>query len=73
MARKAPEKARGLAALDNGARKVVLTREAYAWALHVNGRSKEEQLQYEAIKAIGTRDAKILARAAKVSPESAGR
>lgn len=52
-------------------RKDVFTRDAYAWALHVNGREKDARAQYDAIKAIGTRDKKILARAAYLTSDVA--
>jgi tetratricopeptide (TPR) repeat protein len=68
-----PKQALQIAEREYARRKDVFTRDAYAWALFVNGRAKEAEAQYAAIRAVGTKDAKILARAAKVTPESAGR
>jgi tetratricopeptide (TPR) repeat protein len=68
-----PKEALKIAELEYARRQDVLTRDAYGWALHVNGRTKEAVAQYEAVKAVGLRDQKVLARAGKVMPKSASR
>lgn len=64
------KRALAIAEREYARRKDVFTRDAYGWALFVNGRAKEARAQYEAIRAVGAKDTKILARAAKVTPES---
>jgi tetratricopeptide (TPR) repeat protein len=65
---KRPKDALKIASLEYARRQDVLTRDAYAWALYMNGRGKEAVQQYEAVKAVGLKDPKVLGRAAKVTP-----
>jgi tetratricopeptide (TPR) repeat protein len=45
----------------------VFTLDAYAWALHVNGRDSEAHKQIETALAVGIRDAKMLRRAGEIA------
>jgi tetratricopeptide (TPR) repeat protein len=45
----------------------VYTRDAYAWALHVNGQDAEAANQIETALAVGIRDAKIFAHAGEIA------
>jgi tetratricopeptide (TPR) repeat protein len=45
----------------------VFTLDAYAWALHVNGRDAEARKQIEAALAVGIRDAKMLRHAGEIT------
>jgi tetratricopeptide (TPR) repeat protein len=45
----------------------VYTLDAYAWALHVNGRDAEARKQIETALAVGIRDSKILAHAGEIA------
>lgn len=68
-----PKDALRIAAAEFARRRDVHTVDAYAWALHVNGRDKEAGQQYDAVRALGTRDVKILERAAQVGALTAAR
>jgi Flp pilus assembly protein TadD len=45
----------------------VFTLDAYAWALHVNGRDSEARTQIAAALAVGIRDAKMLRHAGEIA------
>ena len=47
-------------------RKDVFTRDAYAWALHRNGRSSEARSQIETALGIGIKDARMLYHAGAI-------
>lgn len=64
---KEPAKALKIADEEHGWRHDVYTLDAYAWALHVNGRDKEARQQIEAALAVGVRDAKIFGHAGEIA------
>ena len=45
----------------------MFTLDAYAWALHVNGRDTEARIQIAAALAVGIRDARMLRHAGKIA------
>jgi Flp pilus assembly protein TadD len=45
----------------------VFTLDAYAWALHVNGRDTEARTQIAAALAVGIRDARMLRHAGEIA------
>ena len=45
----------------------MFTLDAYAWALHVNGRDTEARTQIAAALAVGIRDAKMLRHAGEIA------
>jgi tetratricopeptide (TPR) repeat protein len=61
-----PSEALRIARLEFDRRKDVYTRDAYAWALFVNGKSSEARMQIQEALAVGVRDPKVLAHAAKI-------
>jgi len=62
-----PAKALRIAAQEFAWRHDVFTLDAYAWALHVNGRDVEARKHIEAALAVGIRDAKILRHAGEIA------
>jgi tetratricopeptide (TPR) repeat protein len=62
-----PAEALKVAELEIGRREDVYTRTAYAWALHVNGRTREAGEQIESALAVGVRDPEILRRAGAIA------
>ena len=62
-----PAKALAAAEAEYARRHDVFTRDAYAWALHVNGRDQEARKQIEAALAVGIRDAKMLSHAGEIA------
>jgi tetratricopeptide (TPR) repeat protein len=62
-----PAKALQLAKREIAWRHDVYTRDAYAWALHVNGRSTEAREQIEIALAVGIRDATIFWHAGEIA------
>ncbi|HZQ70925.1 MAG TPA: tetratricopeptide repeat protein [Terriglobales bacterium] len=62
-----PADALKIAEQEHSWRHDVYTLDAYAWALHVNGRNSEARQQIEAALAVGTRDAKLLRHAAEIA------
>ena len=45
----------------------MFTLDAYAWALHVNGRDTEARTQIEKALAVGLRDARVLRHAGEIA------
>jgi len=66
-----PEKALEIAGQEYARRRDVYTLDAYAWALHVNGRDAEASKQIEAALAVGVRDPAILTHAGAIGPRVA--
>ena len=64
---KQPVQALQLAEQEYSWRKDVYTLDAYAWALHRNGRDVEARKQIEAALAVGIRDAKLLLHAGEIA------
>jgi tetratricopeptide (TPR) repeat protein len=62
-----PERALAVAQAEYEHRHDVFTLDAYAWALHVNGRDREARKQIETALAVGIRDAKMLAHAGEIA------
>jgi len=62
-----PAQALQVAQAEYSRRHDVFTLDAYAWALHVNGRDTEARTQIAAALAIGIRDAKMLRHAGKIA------
>jgi tetratricopeptide (TPR) repeat protein len=62
-----PAKALEVAQQEYSWRHDVYTLDAYAWALHVNGRDAEASKQIGTALAVGIRDAKLLAHAGEVA------
>jgi tetratricopeptide (TPR) repeat protein len=62
-----PAKALKVAQAEYARRHDVFTLDAYAWALHVNGRDNEARKHIEAALAIGIRDAKLLRHAGEIA------
>ena len=62
-----PAKALEVAQSEFARRHDVFTLDAYAWALHVNGRDAEARKHIEAALAVGIRDAKIFRRAGEIA------
>jgi Tfp pilus assembly protein PilF len=62
-----PAKALKVAEQEYAWRQDVYTLDAYAWALHVNGRDAEARKQIETALAVGIRDAKILDHAGEIA------
>jgi tetratricopeptide (TPR) repeat protein len=54
-------------------RRDIYTLDAYAWALHVNGRDVEARKQIEAALAVGVRDAKLFRHAGEIVLKSGDR
>jgi tetratricopeptide (TPR) repeat protein len=63
---KDPNKALKIADEEYAWRKDVYTLDAYAWALHVNGRDIEARKQIEAALGVGVRDAKLYRHAGEI-------
>ena len=68
-----PTTALEIAGRELARRRDIHTRDAYAWALHVNGRDAEARPEIQAALAAGTRDPKILAHAREIGIEPAGK
>jgi tetratricopeptide (TPR) repeat protein len=62
-----PAKALELAQAEYARRHDVFTLDAFAWALHVNGRDTEARTQIAAALAVGIRDAKMLRHAGEIA------
>lgn len=62
-----PVKALEVAEHEYSRRHDVYTRDAYAWALHKNGRDVEARKQIEKALAVGVRDAKLLDHAGEIA------
>jgi len=62
-----PLKALEVAEREYLRRRDVYTRDAYAWALHVNGQDQAARTQIEAALAIGVRDAKLFRHAGEIA------
>jgi tetratricopeptide (TPR) repeat protein len=62
-----PAKALELAQAEYARRHDVFTLDAFAWALHVNGRDTEARTQIAAAVAVGIRDAKMLRHAGEIA------
>jgi Flp pilus assembly protein TadD len=62
-----PSKALQVAQQEYGWRHDVYTLDAYAWALHVNGKNPEARKQMETALAVGIRDAKLLRHAGEIA------
>ena len=60
-------KALEVAQAEYARRRDVFTLDAYAWALHVNGRDREARSQIAAALAVGIRDAKMLRHAGEIA------
>ena len=61
-----PAKALEVAQREYAWRRDVYTLDAYAWALHVNGRDAEARKQIETALAVGVRDEKLLSHARNI-------
>lgn len=75
---KEPAKALKIAQQERAWRHDVYTLDAYAWALHVNGRDQDAGKQVETALAVGIRDPKLLQHAAVIAaalgdPQNSGR
>jgi tetratricopeptide (TPR) repeat protein len=68
-----PGKALEVAQAEYARRHDVFTLDAYAWALHVNGRDTEARRQIAAALAVGIRDAKMLRHAGEIALKSGDR
>ena len=62
-----PAKALELAQAEYARRHDVFTLDAYAWALHLNGRDTEARTQIATALAVGIRDAKMLRHAGEIA------
>ncbi|HZQ24545.1 MAG TPA: tetratricopeptide repeat protein [Terriglobales bacterium] len=62
-----PAKALTIAQQEYAWRHDVYTLDAFAWALHVNGRDQEARKEIEAAVSVGIRDAKLFSHAAEIS------
>ena len=62
-----PAKALELAQAEYARRHDVFTLDAFAWALHVNGRDTEARTQIAAALAVGIRDARMLRHAGEIA------
>ncbi|MBV8674449.1 MAG: tetratricopeptide repeat protein [Acidobacteriaceae bacterium] len=62
-----PAKSLDVAEKEFARRHDVYTLDAYAWALHVNGRNQEARKQIEQALAVGIRDARILGHAGEIA------
>jgi tetratricopeptide (TPR) repeat protein len=68
-----PAKALSVAEQEFARRHDVFTLDAYAWALHVNGRDAEARKQVEAALAVGMHDAKMMRHAEQITGERSAR
>jgi tetratricopeptide (TPR) repeat protein len=64
---KQPAKALKIAEQEYAWRHDVYTLDAYAWALHVNGKDADARKQIETALAVGVRDAKLFAHAGEIA------
>ncbi len=62
-----PERALEVAQAEYARRHDVFTLDAYAWALHMNGRDAEARKHIETALAVGIRDAKMLRHAGEIA------
>jgi tetratricopeptide (TPR) repeat protein len=63
----APAKALEIARREFAWRHDVLTRDCYAWALHVNGQDKEARKQIESALSVGIRDSELIRHAGEIA------
>ena len=68
-----PAKALAVAQQEFARRHDVFTLDAYAWALHLNGREAEARKQIDAAMSVGVRDPKMLNHADQIATERNGR
>ena len=68
-----PAQALKVAELEYAWRHDVYTLDAYAWALHLNGRDMEARKQIETALAVGIRDAKLFRHAGVIALKSGDR
>jgi len=68
-----PAKALEVAQAEYARRHDVFTLDAYAWALHVNGRDREARTQIEAAQAVGIRDARFMRHAGEIALKTGDR
>jgi tetratricopeptide (TPR) repeat protein len=68
-----PGKSLGVAEREFARRHDVYTLDAYAWALHMNGRNQEARKQIEAALAVGIRDPKLIRHASEIAMASGDR
>jgi tetratricopeptide (TPR) repeat protein len=68
-----PAKALAVAQAEYARRHDVFTLDAYAWALHINGRDTEGRTQIAAALAVGIRDARMLRHAGEIALSSGDR
>jgi tetratricopeptide (TPR) repeat protein len=66
-----PARALQVAEQEHAWRHDIYTLDAYAWALHVNGKDSEARKQLEEALSVGTKDPKILNHAAEIMPKRA--
>jgi tetratricopeptide (TPR) repeat protein len=62
-----PAEALEVASLEFERRRDIYTMDAYAWALHANGKNEEARKQIEAALAVGVKDPKLMFHAAAIS------
>jgi len=62
-----PAEALRIARIEAGRRRDVYTLDAYAWALHANGRNEEAQKQISAALGVGVRDARLFYHAGVIA------
>jgi tetratricopeptide (TPR) repeat protein len=67
------DKALKFATQEYSWRQDVYTRDAYAWALHVNGQETEARKQIETALAVGTRDAQLFRHAGEIALQAGDR
>ncbi len=67
-----PAEALRIAEMEVARRKDVYTLDAYAWALHVNGRQAEASASMNRALAVGVKDPAVQARAAVISGKATG-
>ena len=68
-----PVKSLDIASREFARRHDVYTLDAYAWALHVNGKEAEARKQMEAALAVGIRDARIFRHAGEIALQTGDR
>jgi len=68
-----PEKSLAVAEQESARRHDVFTLDAYAWALHMNGRDAEARKQIDAALAVGIRDPKMMRHAERIATRRSGR
>jgi len=68
-----PEKSLAVAEQESARCHDVFTLDAYAWALHMNGRDAEARKQIDAALAVGIRDPKMMRHAERIATRRSGR